>query len=98
MCWALISIPKILRDTQRDCGKPGRLNDYLIQVLARGDEMIEHEMRLPPLARDGQAMQPSRVCCRRIISNSRFSHYREDGLRPNIREDFSSYKMFGAEL
>jgi hypothetical protein len=69
---------------------------YLIQVLARGDEMIEHGMRLPPLARDGRAMQPSRVRCRRIISNSRFSHYREDGLRPNIREVFSSYKMFGA--
>jgi hypothetical protein len=39
-----------LRDTQKDCGKPGCLNDYRIQVLARGDEMIEQERRLPPLA------------------------------------------------
>ena len=37
---ALISMPNILRDTQKDCGKPGCLNDYRIQVLARGDEMI----------------------------------------------------------
>jgi hypothetical protein len=42
-----------LRDTQKDCGKPGCLNDYRIQVLARGDEMIEQERRLPPLARSG---------------------------------------------
>ena len=47
---ALISMPNILRDTQKDCGKPGCLNDYRIQVLARGDEMIEQERRLPPLA------------------------------------------------
>jgi hypothetical protein len=43
-------MPKILRDTQKDCGKPGCLNDNRIQVLARGDEMIEQERRLPPLA------------------------------------------------
>jgi hypothetical protein len=43
-------MPKILRDTQKDCGKPGCLNDYRIQVLARGDEMIEQERKLPPLA------------------------------------------------
>jgi hypothetical protein len=43
-------MPKILRDTQKDCGKPGCRNDYRIQVLARGDEMIEQERRLPPLA------------------------------------------------
>ena len=30
-------MPKILRDTQKDCGKPGCRNDYRIQVLARGD-------------------------------------------------------------
>jgi hypothetical protein len=47
---ALISMPNILRDTQKDCGKPGCLNDYRVQVLARGDEMIEQERRLPPLA------------------------------------------------
>src|SRR5258705_10304644 len=29
----------------------GGSNDYRIQVLARGDEMIEQERRLPPLAR-----------------------------------------------
>jgi hypothetical protein len=34
-------MPKILRDTQKDCGKPCCLNDYRIQVLARGGEMIE---------------------------------------------------------
>jgi hypothetical protein len=27
-------MPKILRDTQKDCGKPGCLNDYRTQVLA----------------------------------------------------------------
>jgi hypothetical protein len=43
-------MPKVLRDTQKDCGKPGCRNDYRIQVLARGDEMIEQERRLPPLA------------------------------------------------
>jgi hypothetical protein len=43
-------MPKILRDTQKDCGKPGCRNDYRIQVLARGDEMIEQERRLRPLA------------------------------------------------
>jgi len=43
-------MPKILRDTQKDCGKPCCLNDYRIQVLARGGEMIEQERRLPPLA------------------------------------------------
>jgi hypothetical protein len=42
-------MPKILRDTQRDCGKPGCRNDYHMQVLARGDEMIGQERRLPPL-------------------------------------------------
>jgi hypothetical protein len=36
-CWALSSMPKILRDTQKDCGKSGCLNDNRIQVLARGD-------------------------------------------------------------
>ena len=41
-------MPKILRDTQRDCGKPGCRNDYHMQVLARGDEMIGQERRLPP--------------------------------------------------
>jgi hypothetical protein len=40
-------MPKILRDTQRDCGKPGCRNDYHMQVLARGDEMIGEERRLP---------------------------------------------------
>jgi hypothetical protein len=45
-----------LRDTQQDCGKPGCLNDYRIQVLAHRDEMIEQECRLPPWARNGQAM------------------------------------------
>jgi hypothetical protein len=45
---AVGSMPKILRDTQQDCGKPGCLNDNRIQVLARGDEMIEQERRLPP--------------------------------------------------
>jgi len=49
-CWALISTPKILRDTQKGRGKPGCLNNYRIQVLARGGEMIEQERRLPPLA------------------------------------------------
>jgi hypothetical protein len=38
-------MPKILRNTQKDCGKPGCPNDYRIQVLARGDEMIEQERR-----------------------------------------------------
>jgi len=38
-----------LRDTQKDRGKPGCLNNYRIQVLARGGEMIEQERRLPPL-------------------------------------------------
>jgi hypothetical protein len=38
-------MPKILRDTQKDCGKPGCPNAYRIQVLARGDEMIEQERR-----------------------------------------------------
>jgi hypothetical protein len=27
-------MPKILRDTRKDCGKPGCLNDYRAQVLA----------------------------------------------------------------
>jgi len=39
-----------LRDTQKDRGKPGCLNNYRIQVLARGGEMIEQERRLPSLA------------------------------------------------
>jgi hypothetical protein len=47
----LISMPKILRNTQKDCGKPGCPNDYRIQVLARGDEMIKQERRRPPLCR-----------------------------------------------
>ena len=47
---ALSSTPKILRNAQKDCGMPGRPNDYRILVLARGDEMIEQERRLPPLA------------------------------------------------
>jgi hypothetical protein len=48
-------MPKILRDAQRDCGKPGCRNDYHMQVLARGDEMIGQERRLPPLAPSGHA-------------------------------------------
>jgi hypothetical protein len=49
-------MPKILRDTQKDCGKPGCRKDYPIPVLARGDEMVE-QRRLPPLAlsRHGQS-------------------------------------------
>jgi hypothetical protein len=59
-CWALISTPKILRDTQKGRGKPGCLNNYRIQVLARGGEMIEQERRLPPFDPNvwsGRAMQ-----------------------------------------
>src|SRR5258706_16241903 len=55
-CWAPIGMPKTSRDTKKDCGKPGCPNDHRSQVLARGDEMIEQERRLPPLAlfgRDG---------------------------------------------
>jgi hypothetical protein len=54
-------MPKILRDTQKDCGKPGCPNDYRIQVLARGDEMIEQERRTSEIGtkwtcRDGLTM------------------------------------------
>ena len=40
-CWALISTPKILRDTQKDCGEPDCPNDHRSQVFSRGDEVIE---------------------------------------------------------
>jgi hypothetical protein len=43
-------MPEILRDMQKDCGKPGCLNDTRIQALACGDEMIEQKRRPPPLA------------------------------------------------
>src|SRR6478672_4560664 len=36
--WALFGVPKILRDTEKDCGKPGCPNDHRSQVLAHGDE------------------------------------------------------------
>jgi hypothetical protein len=39
-CWALGG-PTISRDTKKDCGKPGYLNDHRSQVLARGDGVIE---------------------------------------------------------
>src|SRR4030081_1068965 len=41
MCWALTSMPKILRDTQKDCGEPDCPNDHRSQVFSRGDEVIE---------------------------------------------------------
>jgi hypothetical protein len=59
-------MPKILRDTQKDCGKPGCLNDNRIQVLAGGDEMIEQERRLPPLALFG----PSAMSAVRLLSGA----------------------------
>jgi hypothetical protein len=34
-------MPKMLRDTEKDCGKPGCPNDPRSQVLAHGDEVIE---------------------------------------------------------
>jgi hypothetical protein len=37
-CWALIGVLKTSRDTKKDCGEPGCLNDHPSQVLARGDE------------------------------------------------------------
>jgi hypothetical protein len=37
------------------CDKPGCPTDHRRQVLARGDEMIEQERRLPPLAPTGHA-------------------------------------------
>jgi hypothetical protein len=43
-------MPKILCDTEKDCGKPGCPNDHRSQVLARGDEMVEQEWGFPPLA------------------------------------------------
>src|SRR5258707_15447160 len=35
---ALFGVPKILRDTKKDCGEPGCPNDHRSQVLAHGDE------------------------------------------------------------
>jgi hypothetical protein len=58
-------MPKILRDTQKDCGKPGCLNDNRIQVLAGGDEMIEQERRLPPLALFSDLQRCPRFGCYR---------------------------------
>jgi hypothetical protein len=55
MCWALIGVPKTSRDMKKDCHKPGCPTDHRRQVLARGDEMIEQERRLPPLAPLGHA-------------------------------------------
>jgi hypothetical protein len=34
-------MPKMLRDTEKDYGKPGCPNDPRSQVLAHGDEVIE---------------------------------------------------------
>jgi hypothetical protein len=34
-------MPKILRDTQKDCGEPDCPNDHRSQVFSRGDEVIE---------------------------------------------------------
>jgi hypothetical protein len=34
-------VPKILRDTEKDCGEPGCPNDHRSWVLARGVDVIE---------------------------------------------------------
>jgi hypothetical protein len=47
MCWALISMPKILRDTQQDRGKPGCLNDF--RMMAGG--LMSYGPDLPTIFR-----------------------------------------------